>query len=138
MPQEREKAVELWLRAGELGHARAYCNIGYSYVNGEGVEMDRKKAKHYWELGAMGGNVVARHNLGTFENNEGKMDRAVKHWMMAAGAGWDESLASTRQCFMNGHATKEDFEKALRAHKEAKNEMKSDQREAAALVAARY
>ena len=29
-------------------------------------------------------------------------------------------------------ATKDDFEKALRAHKEASDEMKSDQREAAA------
>ena len=33
---------------------------------------------------------------------------------------------------MNGHATKDDFEKALRAHKDAKDEMKSDQRDAAA------
>jgi hypothetical protein len=33
---------------------------------------------------------------------------------------------------MNGHATKDDFEKALRAHKEANDEMKSDQRDAAA------
>ena len=34
---------------------------------------------------------------------------------------------------MNGHAAKDDFEKALRAHKDAKDEMKSDQRDAAAV-----
>ena len=33
---------------------------------------------------------------------------------------------------MNGHVSKDDFEKALRAHKEATDEMKSDHREAAA------
>ena len=33
--------------------------------------------------------------------------------------------------FRNGHATKDDFENALRAHKEAKDAMKSDQRVAA-------
>ena len=33
---------------------------------------------------------------------------------------------------MHGHATKDDFEKALRTHKDAKDEMKSEQREAAA------
>jgi hypothetical protein len=33
---------------------------------------------------------------------------------------------------MAGHATKDDFEKALRAHKDSKDEMKSEQREAAA------
>jgi hypothetical protein len=33
---------------------------------------------------------------------------------------------------MNGHATKDDFEKALHTHKDAKDEMESEQREAAA------
>ena len=33
---------------------------------------------------------------------------------------------------MRGHFTKDDFEKALRAHKEATDEMKSAQRDAAA------
>ena len=41
-------------------------------------------------------------------------------------------MKEIRKCFVNGDATKDDFEKALRAHKEAKDEMKSDQREAAA------
>ena len=47
--------------------------------------------------------------------------------MIAAGAGYDTSLKTIRECFMHGHATKDDFEKALRAHKEAEDEMKSDQ-----------
>ena len=51
--------------------------------------------------------------------------------MIAAKAGWDASLKAIRQCYMVGHVTKDDFEKALRAHKEAKDEMKSDQREVA-------
>ena len=80
----------------------------------------------------MGGCVTSRHNLGIFEANAGNPDRAVKHFMMSAGAGYDESLKEIRQCFMRGEATKDDFEKALRAHKEAIDEMKSDQRETAA------
>ena len=32
---------------------------------------------------------------------------------------------------MDGHATKDDFAKALRAHKETTDEMKSEQRDAA-------
>ena len=56
----------------------------------------------------------------------------MKHYMIAAGAGKDSSLGAIRQCFMDGCATKDDFEKALRAHKEAKDEMKSDQGDAAA------
>ena len=90
------------------------------------------KAKYYYELAAMGGSITARHNLGACEKDAGNMDRAVKHWMIAAGAGCDKSLKAIRVCYLDGDATKDDFEKALRAHKEAKDEMKSEQREAAA------
>ena len=40
--------------------------------------------------------------------------------------------------FLKGHATEDDFEKVLRAHKEAKDETKSDQREAAAAFYQKY
>ena len=103
-----------------------------AYDSGDGVERDTKKAQHYWELAAMGGDPAARFNLGIIEENTGNMDRAVKHWMISAGAGHDKSLNAIRKCFLSGHATKDDFEKALRAHKGAKDEMQSDQREAAA------
>ena len=50
--------------------------------------------------------------------------------MISAGAGYDLSLTKIRQAFLDGDTTKDDFEKALRAHKAAKDEMKSEQREA--------
>ena len=129
LPQDYGKAMKLWLKAGELGCLEAYGKVANAYYNGQGVERDLMKAKHYWELASMGGNTIARHNLGVSENNAGNMDRAVKHWMISAAAGWDNSLKKIRRSFMNGHATK-DFEKALRAHKEANDEVRSDQREA--------
>jgi len=132
LPHDFNKAMELWLRSGELGCVMSYGNIGAAYHTGEGVERDMKKAKHYYELAAMGGVVLARHNLGILEVQAGNIDRAVKHWMIAAGAGHDKSLKEIRKGYMYGVATKDDFEKALRAHKEANDEMKSDQRETAA------
>ena len=132
LSQNYVKALELYLRAGELGYAMAYGNIGSAYYLGEGVERDIEKAKHYYELAAMGGHVKARFNLGVLEKNAGNMSRAVKHWMIAAGAGYDKSLKGIHQLFTKGHVTKEDFEKALRAHKDAKDEMSSEQRDAAA------
>ena len=128
---DHDKAIELWLRAGKLGFTAAYSNIASAYHRGNGVERDEKKAKYYAELAAMGGDVKARHNIGIDEANAGNMNRAVKHWMIAAGTGYDKSLENIRKCFMKGHATKGDFEKALRAHKDAKDAMTSDQREAA-------
>ena len=80
----------------------------------------------------MGGDVDARHNLGVNEQRAGNIDRAVKHWMISAGAGYDKSLKEIRATYMKGNVTKEEFEKALRAHKGATDEMRSDQRETAA------
>ena len=131
-PKDFGKAMELYIRSGKLGNASANGVVAELYDNGEGVEKDKKKAKYYYELAAIGGDVCARHNLGIYEYNAGNMNRAVKHWMIAAAAGSDKSLTNIRRCFMDGHATKDDFEKALRSHKEAKDEVKSDQREAAA------
>ena len=57
LPQDRAKANDLYLKAGELGCAAAYYNLGNSYTNGNGVTMDKKKAKNYYELAAMNGHV---------------------------------------------------------------------------------
>ena len=133
LPQDMKKAIELWLRAGELGCAASYYNVGHAYLNGDGVERDIEKAKLYWELAAMMGDATARHNLGAFESNAANVERAVKHYMISAGAGDDNSLKEIRKAFMDGHATKDDFEKALRSHKESKDEMKSNQRDKAAV-----
>ena len=71
LPQDYTKALELWHRAGELGSVEAYCDIGSAYHLGEIVEVDEKKARHYYELAAMGGNAQSRHNLGILERDEG-------------------------------------------------------------------
>ena len=76
LPQNYQKANELCLKAGELGCAEAYFNLGISYNNGEGVEVDTKKSQHYYELSAMMGNVYARYNLGTLEKVAGNHHRA--------------------------------------------------------------
>ena len=68
-------------------YAESYYNIGYAYYHGEGVERDIEKAKHYWELAAIGGDADARYNLGILEENAGNMNRALKHYMIAVGCG---------------------------------------------------
>jgi len=65
--QNYTKALKLWHKAGELGYAPAYNNIATTYHIGRGVEVDKKKAKHYYEQAAMKGQVIARNNLGCME-----------------------------------------------------------------------
>jgi len=83
LAQDYTKAFKLWHRAGELGHANAYCSIGFAYYLGRGVERDTKKSIRYYELAAMGGNETARYNLGIEEENAGNHERALKHYMIA-------------------------------------------------------
>ncbi|KAL7526351.1 hypothetical protein ACHAXR_001446, partial [Thalassiosira sp. AJA248-18] len=131
VPQDSNKALELLHQAAKLGCAESHYNLATCYVQGEVVEKDEKKAKYHWERAAMGGCVKSRRNLGVFEAKAGNMNRAMKHFMISAGFGCGKSLKNIRYGFSNGFVTKDEFEKALRAHKESKDEMQSDQRDAA-------
>jgi hypothetical protein len=46
-----------------------------------------KKAKFHVEAAAMAGDEVARCNLGIVEGNSRNMERAIKHFTIAASAG---------------------------------------------------
>jgi len=131
-PQDYHKALEHFHQAGELSYANAYCDIGIAYENGEGVKVNKKKANYYYELAAIRGNVSARYNLGIEEENEGNMDRALKHYMIAVGAGDSDSVNSIKRMYTNGQATKEDYMKALQLYQEYLGEIKSTQRDEAA------
>ena len=137
-PQDYDKALELFVRAGNLGLAAGYCNVGHAYSNGKGVDIDEKKAKHYYELAAMAGEIYARYNLGVDEEDAGNMNRALKHYMIAAEGGEPDSLKQIQKLYTNGHATKDDYIKALRAYQAYLAEIKSTQREAAAAAHANY
>ena len=132
LPQNRAKANELWLKAGELGCAKAYCNVGNTYANGMGVEADKKKAKHYYEQAAMKGSVAARHNLGCMEGETGNHQRAKKHFMLAAKVGDKDSLEFVKKWFMGGVVTKEEYESTLRSFQKSVDEMKSEARDKSA------
>ena len=116
MPQDKAKAVELHLKAGELGCAESYGNVGNAYALGDSAEQDMKKAEHYFELAAIGGNVYARGNLGGIEQNRGNLDRAIKHWTIAAGCGLVGAVNCIQKLYEDGLATKDDYLKALRAY----------------------
>ena len=129
VPQDLEKANELYLKAGELGCAVAYSKLGYSYNNGRGVEVDKKKAKHYYELAAMRGCTYARHNLGFVEEKAGNYHRAYKHYIIAAKAGFKKSLDAVKGGFMDGIVTKDEYANTLRAYQSRQDEMKSKDRD---------
>jgi len=129
---EHKSAFEYLTKAARMGDMRAHGNLSVMYKTGEGVEKDEKKAVYHAEEAAIGGHPTARYNLGAFEWNNGRLDRAVKHLIIAAKLGDDDSVEMLKQGYKEGSVSKEDFAAALRAHQAAVDSMKSPQREAAA------
>ena len=132
LSRDYQKSNELYLKAGELGCVEGYHNLGNSYYNGRGVVMDEKKAKHYYELAAMMGSVNARHNIGALEFEADDHRRAMKHFMIAARAGYELSLKNVNRGFMKGMVTKDECANTLRAYQKSQDEMKSKERDQAA------
>ena len=113
LPQDWTKANELYLKAGELGCADAYSDLGGSFLLGYGVEVDKKKALYYIELAAMMGSVMARHNLGNIELLDGNYHRGMKHYMIGARAGYKDSLNIVKREFMDSLVTKDKYTSTL-------------------------
>ena len=128
LPQDMNKALELWTKSAELGQPSAHYCLAYAYLEGNGTEKDIEKAFHHWKLAAIGGHEAARHNIGVMEINNGNMHRATKHFVIAARAGYDESLKKVGKAYKEGHVTKDDYAKTLRAYQVSVDEMKSYQR----------
>ena len=61
------------------------------------------------------------------------MERALKHWIIAANLGLDEAVNMLKIGYMKGILSKEDYAAVLREHKAAVDAMKSPQREIAGI-----
>eukprot|EP00984_Skeletonema_dohrnii_P013064 scaffold5382_cov79-Skeletonema_dohrnii-CCMP3373.AAC.3 len=88
-------------------------------------------------MAAIGGHTFARHNLGCLEDANGRDERAIKHWIIAATLGVDNAVKCLRDRYIDGLVCKEDFAAALRAHQAAIDATKRSQREAATEYAIR-
>ena len=125
-------AVEYFTKAATFGnYAGAHYELSLMYYDGHGVEKDEKKYLHHLEFAAIGGNVLGRYNLGCAEGRIGRLDRAVKHFIIAANMGDDRSLENLKFAYRKKLVSKEDFAAVLRAHKAAVDATKSPQREEA-------
>ena len=129
LPRDRNKAVELYRKAGELGCAKAYFMLANAYESGEEIRKDKKKARYYWGLAAIGGDIFARHKLGHCEIQADNSERAKKHFMIGAKAGDGFSLHGLRLGLKHGFVTKDEYREALRACKKQQDDIKSATRD---------
>ena len=126
--EDFENAFRCWTRAAEEGNIIARFDLAKMYWEGTFVEKDMDVCIYHWEIAAIGGHVDARFNLGKYEWEDGRFGRAVKHWIISASLGEDKSIECLKNCYKEGHVSKDDFARALRAHQAAVDAMKSPQR----------
>eukprot|EP00984_Skeletonema_dohrnii_P016304 scaffold7202_cov109-Skeletonema_dohrnii-CCMP3373.AAC.4 len=125
-------AFEYWTKAVELGDdADAHYQLARLYDEGKGVEKDTKKKVCHLEQAAIGGHAMARYILGVNEHHNGRLERAIKHWIIAAKLGEDRAVEALKDCFRDGSMSKDVFAEALRAHQAAVYATKSPQRDEA-------
>jgi TPR repeat protein len=122
-------AFKYWTKAAELGDIQAHHELGFMYIDGKGIEKDAEKSIHHYEKAAIGGHPQARHNLALYEECNGNVERAVKHFIIAAKLGYEASMKVLWKHYSLGNITKEDLDATLRAHQAALDATKSEQRE---------
>ena len=123
-----EDALKYWTKAAELGDVEAHFQLNWSYRDGEGVEKNKKKQVYHLEQAAIGGHPDARRDLGCIEWDNGRYERAIRHYIIAAKLGDDKSLEAIKLGHQRGFVRKDDFSSTLSEHKAAVDATKSPHR----------
>ena len=126
-------AFKHWQKSAELGDVDAHYKLSGLHFQGRGVEKNMKKYVHHLEEAAIGGHAIARHNLGVHELKHDSLERAAKHWIIAANLGYSDSMNKVQEMFEAGLGLidESDFETCLGTYQDAVDATESPQREAA-------
>ncbi|RDY06811.1 F-box protein, partial [Mucuna pruriens] len=119
---ERPKAMELYLRAAELGNPSAQCNLGISYLQAE--PPNTEQALKWLYKASVYGNVRAQYQLalclhrggGRIHNN---MKEAAKWYMKAAEGGYGRAMYNVSLCFSFGEGVSRNHQLARKWMKRA-------------------
>ena len=135
-PKDELKALDYYIRAVELGSPQACVSIGTCYEQGNGVSVNKEKAALFERVGALRGDIQSRHNIGCSEYHSGNHEIGIRHWKLAAEAGYQGSLSNLRNVYNAGgllpgkeFVSKEDIDTIYRSGHDAQMEVKSEERE---------
>ena len=89
--KEYHKSFDIYLKAAQMGSDLARCNVGYSYLKGEGVEKNYEQAFHWFQLAAQNNHPLSLNNLGVcYYNGYGvaqDKNKALEYYKKAADLG---------------------------------------------------
>ena len=126
------KAIELFEKSAQLGHADSYYWLGDIYKDGsDGIQIDTKKARQYYELGTIGGSIIARSNLAALDWKDGNSKRALKHFLICVKFGIRLPAEMWKFGCEKGYVTKNEYAEALMAYQKRLEDTKSETRDEA-------
>ena len=132
--QSDTKALEMRIRAAELGNPNAYAIIGNYYRQGKGVEQDKSKTLEYLKVAAKKGSIEAHQTLARCNVRNGNFDKGMRHWRVAASAGDQDSMDDLMKAYKAKLLSKEELTQTLRAFQTSSNELKSKDRDEARVI----
>jgi len=117
MKPSQKRAAELFRRAADLGNASAMVKIGGRLWTGEGVRIDRRKARAYLRRAADRGDPRAQHRLA--DCLEGDDAEAYRLCGLAAEQGYTEAEHTLAAMYTHGYGVAKNYAEAIRWYKRA-------------------
>ena len=77
--QDKQKSLDYWIRAAELGSEEVCTNLALSYRRGLAGSVDEERVQVFDCIGALRGCIVARHRCGRDEYCSGNVEDAIRH-----------------------------------------------------------
>ena len=130
--QSHTKALEMYIRAAELGLDEAFLVIANHYMYGIIVEEDSSKAIEFLEVAAKKGCLGGHKGIARFYMRNMDFHSSVQHLKVAASAGDQQSLGTLTGFYKDAKdeiIPKEDLTKTLHAFQASNNETKSKDRD---------
>jgi hypothetical protein len=125
--RDHTKAVELYTSSAELGCS--HNNLAGVYHEPGGKK--KKDNFHYnYKVAAMAGDEAPRYQIGAHEFVSNKIDRAMKHWTIAASAGEHKAMHELITIFRFGRISRESIDLTLTSYNNSCAKMRSEARDA--------
>ena len=130
LEKNKPKALEYFQRASDLGCRVSIRQIALLHATGDsGMKKNRIEAERYFAEAVKRGDAVAHYLVGVYQIlGDGNTELAIQHWRLAAEGGYVESMKKIWKEFYDGNISKDALEATLRRHKEACDEMDSEER----------
>ena len=109
-----KKAAKIYKRAVELGSTSAMERLAFLYHVGDGVKLNRNKAKELYRMAADRGNAVGQANLAKILRTDGKPVEAFQYSMRAAEQGYTNAETQVGMAYGTGQGVRENLTEAHR------------------------